>query len=204
MSKGVWLIILLIILAAIVAIMAGVYYLNFVDDRVDSPVGRQHIPTGQSTEVTFTDEQIVRLEVQLTDSDADTRLIAICSLNSAAQNNPEGVGPILVRALGNEDPKVRYLAANQLGSIKYGPAANILAGLLDDEDKDVTAGAAQALVKLGEDGLQAVMERLSGTRLVNVDRALIVAKQITGRSFGQGQEGREEALKFWAQYKSQR
>jgi len=202
-SKGVWLIILLIILAAIVALVLSVYRVNF-PGQVDSPIDSQQTRTVQQEEVKFTDERIVRLEVQLTDSDPDTRFIAICSLNTASENDPEGIGPILVRALSNEDPRVRYLAANQLGSMKYGPAAGILAGLLDDEDKDVTAGAAQALVQLGEDGLQAVMERLSGTRLVNVDRALIVVKQITGRSFGQGQEGREEALKFWVEYNSQR
>jgi hypothetical protein len=202
-SKGVWLIILLIILAAIVALVLSVYRVNF-PGQADSPIDSQQTRTVQQEEVKFTDERIVRLEVQLTDSDPDTRFIAICSLNTAAENDPEGIGPILVRALSNEDPRVRYLAANQLGSMKYGPAAGILAGLLDDKDKDVTAGAAQALVQLGDDGLQAVMERLSGTRLVNVDRALIVVKQITGRSFGQGQGGREEALKFWVEYRPQR
>ncbi len=130
--------------------------------------------------------------------------MAICLLNTAAQKNPEGVGPILVRALANEDATVRYLAVNQLGEIRYVSAAKKLTGLLDDDDKFVTAGAAKALVKLGDNGLQAVMESLSGNRLKNVDRALIVVKQITGESFGQGQEGREKALKFWAKYKSQR
>ena len=204
MNKGVWLIILLIILAAIVALVAWVYHINFIDDQADPSIDPQRIPTGQQAEVTFTDEQVVRLEVQLTNSDPDTRFVAICSLNTAAQNDPEGVGPILVRALANEDPKVRYLAANQLGEIEYVPAAKELTALLDDEDKDVTAGTAQTLVKLGENGLQAVMESLIENRLKNVDRALLVVTRITGKSFGQGQEGREEALKFWAQYKSQR
>ena len=158
--------------------------------------------TGQPEEIEFTDEQIVRLEVQLTDSNPDTRFLAICSLNAAAQSNPEHIGPILVKALANKDQNVRFLAANQLGIIKYAPAANRLTALLDDDDKDVTAGAAQALVKLGQDGLRAVMEGLGENKLRNVDRALIVAKQITGKSFGQGEEGRAKALKFWAEYKS--
>ncbi|NIA06372.1 MAG: hypothetical protein GWP14_01840 [Actinobacteria bacterium] len=204
MNKGVWLIILIIILAAIVAVVVGAYYLNFSPGPADLPIDRQQVSTDQPTEVKFTDEQIVRLELKLKDSDPNTRFVAICSLNTAAQNNPEGIGPILVRALANEDPKVRYLAVNQLGEIKYVPAAKELTTLLDDDDKDVTTGAAQALVKLGEKGLQAVMESLSEKRLKNVDKALIVVKQITGRSFGQGQKGREEALKFWAEYRLQR
>lgn len=203
MSKGVWLIILLIILAAIVAVVAGVFYINFIHDQPEPPIDLRQIPMVRQTEVKFTDEQIVRLEVQLTDSNPDTRFVAICSLNTAAQNDPEGIGPILVRALANEDPRVRYMAVNQLGEIKYLPAAKELTALLDDDDKDAKAGTAQALVKLGESGLQAVMESLIGNRLKNVDRALLVVKQITGESFGQGQEGREEALKFWAEYNSQ-
>ena len=186
------------------AVVAGAYYLNFIGGRVSSSIELEQSRTGGPEEIKFTDEQIVRLEVQLTDSEPDERFIAICALNAAAQNNPERIGPILIKALGNEDPKVRFLAVNQLGSIKYEPAAGKLAELLDDDDKDVTAGAGQALVKLGENGLQAVMESLSANRLKNVDRALIVVKRITGRSFGQGQEGRAEALKFWVERNSQR
>ena len=88
---------LLVIFAVIVAVVAGVYYLNFIHGRADSPIDLQEIPTGQPGEVTFSDEQIVRLEVQLRDSDPDSRFMAICLLNTAAQKNPEGVGPIQYR-----------------------------------------------------------------------------------------------------------
>ena len=198
MNKGIWIIIFLTIVVAILLVVAGLYYFNFVADQ---EIDFEKIPKSEPAEIELADEQIVRLEGQLTDPDPDTRFLAICSLNVAAQSDPEQIGPILLKALANQDPNVRFLAANQLGIIKYTPAAERLTALLDDQDKDVISGAAQALVKLDQEGLRAVMEGLAGNRLENVDRALIVARQITGESFGQGEEGRAKALEFWAEYK---
>ena len=191
----------LVLLAAILVVVALVLYINFAQEPLDTPINLKELPEIPPDEVHFTDEQIVRFEVQLTDSDPGVRFAAICALNTAAQKDHPGIGPILVKALGNGDPRVRYLAANQLGVIKFAPAAARLTALLDDKDTDVIAGAAQALPKLQDDGLKAIMKALSANSLQNVDRAMIVLKQITGQSFGQGEQGRTEALEFWAQYK---
>ena len=188
-------------MAAIVALVVGVYYFNFIHSPTTVPTNLRKSPAAvEPTEATVTDEQIAHLEAQLKDSDPDKRFIAICSLNALAQDNPQRLGPILVKALANKDPKVRFFAVAQLGTSKYAPAAGELTALLDDEDKIVITEAEMSLVKLGEDGLQAVMEGLTGARLKNIDGALAVAGQITGQSFGQGPEGRVAALKFWATY----
>jgi len=189
-------------MAAIVAVVGGVYYFNFIHSPATIPTNLRKPPAAVGpAEAAVTDEQIAKLEIQLKDSDPDKRFIAICSLNALAGDNPQRLGPILVKALANKDPKVRFFAATQLGTIKYTPAAGVLTTLLDDEDKTVITEAEMSLVKLGEDGLQAVMEGLTGARLKNIDGALAVAGQITSRSFGQGQEGRAAALKFWAERK---
>lgn len=201
MNKPVWIIVVLIF-AAIIATVALVVYLNFGHPQADSLIDIDDIPIPPPPEVTFTDEQIVRFEVQLSDDDPGLRLDAIAALNNAVVKHTESVAPILTRALANEDPRVRGMAAIQLGSIKYTSAADEIAGLLDDSEKDVIAAAARALTQLQDVGLKAVMDRLSENTLENTDKALYVITQITGRSFPQGPQGRQQALEFWAQYKS--
>ena len=203
MSKGFWVIIFLIILAAILAVVAGTYYLNFGDRQPKVP---KDLPKtadiDKPVKLVATDEQLGQLESQLKDSEAVTRFDAIIALNALAEDDPQRVGPIVVRALSNQDPKVRGLAVTQLGIIKYAPAARGLVGLLDDEDKVVAIAATNALAKLGDEGLKTVMEGLSKNKIKDVDRALAVARRITGESFGQGQEGREEALQYWKEQKN--
>lgn len=201
MSKAIWVIIFLTIMAAIVVLVVGVYYLNFRYSPSPLPKDLPSTPAGaEPAKTTVTDGQIAHLEAQLEDSNPDTRFIAICSLNTLAEDDPQRLGPILVKALANDDTNVRFFAASRLGDLKYSPAARLLVDLLDDTDKNVVAAAELALEKLDEDSLQAVMQVLAENRLRNIDSALAVAGRIPGEFFGQGQEGRAAALKFWTTY----
>ena len=202
MSKRMWIIIFVVIVAAIGAVVAGGYYFNFVEGRPTVPAHLRTPPTEiQPIKLMATDEQIDLLVGQLQDSNPDVRFDSVCLLSALAKDDPERLGPVLSKALTNKDPKVRFLAAMGLGIIKYDSAAAELTILLDDEDKKVAGEAGEALVKLGQPGLRAVMEALTENRLRDVDSGLFVAKRITGRSFGQGPEGRTAALKFWAEQK---
>ena len=200
MSKSIWIIIFLVILVAIVAVVAAVYYFSFIGSR---PIVSEQLQTirdkDQPIKITATDEQVEHLVGQLEDSDPNARFKAVCLLGALSDGDPERLGPILSKALTNKDPKVRFLAAMRLGTIKYSSAAAGLTTLLDDEDKKVSREAGEALVKLGPAGLRAVMEALAEDTLREVDAGLFVAKRISGRSFGQGPEGRSAALKFWAE-----
>ena len=197
MSKGFWVIIFLTILVAILAVVAGAYYLNF-RDRPEVPKELlEKADIDKPVKSVVTDEYLGQLESKLKDSDPITRLDSIVMLNALAKHNPARVGPTVVKALSNEDRKVRYSAAMQLGLINYAAAAGKLTVLLDDEAKEVAIAAGDALAKLGEEGLQAVMEGLSSDKIKDLDRALAVARKITEQAFGQGHEGRGQALKYW-------
>ena len=62
--------------------------------------------------------------------------------------------PVLIKALGDEDPRVRRVAARMLGAGEAAsrPAATALARLLDDKDAGVRLTAAVALGKVGRSG----------------------------------------------------
>ncbi len=149
------------------------------------------------------DERILQLEVQLKDPDPEMRLDAIVILSSLTENEPERLGPVLVKALDNDDPQVRATAAMGLGSVAYASAATQLAALLDDPSKRVRLEGDRALVTLGQDGLRTVMQNLADGKLKNTDAGLLVVTKITGRSFGLGQRGRAAALEFWTEQSRQ-
>ena len=201
MNRVAWIIIFSVILAAAAAVIAVVVVAY---KRPYMPVGLGQSPQGKAAKKTVvTDERILRLEVQLKASDRETRLGAMFELAGLAENDPERLGPVLLRAINNEDPWVRFLAANKLGWIKYAAAAPALTNMLDDPDQGVSVQAVESLVKLGEVGLQAVMEALAENRIKNIDAALNAARRITGLSFAPGKRGRQGALEYWAEQNEQ-
>ena len=201
MNRAAWIIIFSVILAAAAAVVAVVVVAY---KRPYMPVDLRQSPQGKAAvETVVTDERILRLEVQLKAPDQKTRLGAMFELAGLAEIDPERLGPVLLRAINNEDPWVRFLAANKLGRIKYAAAAPALTNMLDDPDQGVSVQAVESLVKLGEVGLQAVMEALAENRIKNIDAALNAARRITGLSFAPGKRGRQGALEYWAEQNEQ-
>ncbi len=201
MNRLAWIIIFSVILASAAAVV-GVVVVAY--KRPYMPVDWGQSPQGKApAETVVTDERILRLEVQLKSSDRETRLGAIFELAGLAEDNPQRLGPVLLRALDNEDAWVRFLAANKLGGIKYTAAAGALATLLDDPDRGVSAQAIESLVKLDEVALRAVMEGLGENKIKNIDAALDAARRISGRSFLPGERGRRAALKYWGEQHKQ-
>ena len=202
MNRGAWIIILLTIVAATLAVF-GMVFLAYHGE----PSLRGNVPKADksisppSTKVS--DERILQLEVQLNDPDPEMRLDAIVILSSLAENDSERLGPVLIKALDNDDPQVRATAAMGLGSVAYASAATQLAALLDDPSKRVRLEGDRALVQLGQDGLRTVMQNLADGKLKNTDAGLLVVTKITGRSFGLGQRGRAAALEFWTEQSRQ-
>lgn len=73
---------------------------------------------------------VAKISEMLTqDKDPMVRQQAASSLSYMAD---QGAGPALVKALKDDVPAVRYAAANTLGSMRYAPAEDQLAGLLAD------------------------------------------------------------------------
>ena len=201
MNRAAWIIIFSVIFAAAAAVVSVVVVAY---KQPYMPVNLGQSPQGKAAEETVvTDERILRLEVQLKSSDRETRLGAMFELAGLAENNPERLGPVLLRAINNQDPWVRFLAANKLGGIKYAAAAPGLTNVLDDPDQGVSVQAVESLVKLDKVGLQAVMEGLAENRIKNIDAGLNVARRITGRSFLPGERGRQRALEYWAEQHKQ-
>lgn len=160
-------------------------------------------PPKKPTKTPLTDQRIEQLKEQLEDPDAQQRFDAINVLSALAEDAPARLGPVLIIALDSQDSKVRSGAVMGLATIKYAPAAKQLTALLNDEHEDVRAQAGQALVAMGQPGLQAVMQGLAENSFKDPDDALVLVIRITGRSFGLGQKGRRDALRFWAQQNKQ-
>lgn len=160
-------------------------------------------PPKEPTKAGLTEERIEQLKEQLESPYAQQRFDAVNVLSALAEDEPARLGPVLISALDSEDSKVREGAVMGLATIKYAPAAGRLTALLNDEQKDIRAQAGQALVTMGQTGLEAVMQGLAENRFEDPDDALVVVIQITGRSFGLGQKGRREALRFWAEQNQQ-
>ena len=202
MNRTVWIIIFSAFLAAAVAIVALVVVAN---RGPYIPVDLRNTPQPKGPgETKVSDERILRLEVQLKAPDRETRLLCVFELTHLAENNPERLGPVLLRALESEDAEVRFLVANKLGRIKYVGAAEALTGLLDDSDRGVSVQAVESLVKLDESGLKAAMEALAENKIRNIDGALDAISRISGRSFGLGKKGRRAALEYWDKRNSPR
>lgn len=196
MNKTAWIIIFSVLSAVIGAIVA---LLIVVNREIYPPIDLAKIPQPKSpAEMKVSDEHILQLEVELKASDPKTRLGAMLELAGIAQKNPERLGPVLLRAITNEDPMVRFLAVNRLGGIKYAAAAPALTIALDDADQGVSVQAIESLVKLDKVGLQAVMGNLAENRIKNIDAALNAVGRITQQSFAPGKKGRQAALDYWA------
>lgn len=91
----------------------------------------------------------------------------------------------LVQALGDEDPWVRYLAADALANIGATNAVDSLISLLRDPEQDVRFAAAAALGKLGDPraikSLQEVLKRDNGYVKIAAEEALVmIPAQRTG------------------------
>ena len=199
MNKRNWIIVILLLhvgaAAALVVVLAVIY---------NRPPYPGQNPQGEAAaEAEITDERILRLEVELKAADSETRFTAISELAGMAETNSERLGPVLLRAINNEDPTVRSSAVNELGVIKYVEAAEALTILLDDPDNTVKVQTIGALAELDQAALQAIMEALAENRIKNIDAALDAATRISGRSFGLGERGRQAALKYWDQRNKQ-
>ena len=199
MNRNNWIIILSVILlatAAIVVMLVLAY-------RSDPLIPVSAIKHDNPPPIVAADDMVLRFEVQLKDDDPQKRLDAILMLSALAEKQEDRIGPVMVKALDNDDSAVRSAAALGLASMKYAPAATRLTALLDDHNEQVRLQSAQALVSLGDPGLQAVMQGLSENSLKNTDHALVVVSRIAGRNFGLGKKGREAAFRFWAQQNTQ-
>ena len=202
MNKRTWIIIILLLhVAAAAGLVVVLIVVNDWSPKYDGTY--ESLQRDAALEAQITDELIVRLEDELKAADSQTRFRAISELAGMAENHAERLGPVLLRAINNEDPSVRFSAANKLGTIKYAPAAPALTNALDDPDQGVSVQAIESLVKLDKAGLQAVMEALAKNRIKNIDAALSAVRRITGRSFPPAERGRRAALDYWAQRNEQ-
>ena len=201
MNRAAWIIIFSVLLGITGAIVALVVVAN---RGVYVPPNSEENPQPKSpAETKVSDEYVLRLEVRLQSSDPKTRLGAIMELAGIAENNPERLGPVLLKAINGKDPMVRFLAVLKLGKIKYAPAAPGLTNALDDPDQAVSVQAIESLVKLDKVGLQAVMGGLGENRIKNINAALQAVGRITGESFSPGEKGRQEALEYWTKQNQQ-
>ena len=196
MSRAAWIIIFSVLLATIGATVALVVVVNRESYLQIDP--EKILQPKSPTDTKVSDDRILQLEAQLKESDQEARFEAISLLGAIAENDPERLGPVLLRAINNEDHLVRFSVANKLGRNRYAAAAPALTNTLDDQDQRVSVQAIESLVKLDEAGLRAVMEALTENKIKNIDAALNAIGRITGRSFAPGKKGRHEALEYWA------
>ena len=201
MNRATWIIIFSVLLAATGAIVALVVVAN---RGADVPANfEKNLQPKSPVETKVGDEYVLRLEVRLGSSESKTRIGAILELAGIAENDPERLGPMVLKAINDKDPMVRFLAVLNLGKIKYTAAAPGLTKALDDPDQAVSVQAIESLVKLDKVGLQAVMGGLRENRIKNIDAALHAVGRITGESFSPGEKGRQEALEYWTKQNKQ-
>lgn len=92
-------------------------------------------------------------------SHAPTRYTAIAAIGRAGA--PDAI-PWLEEAMDEADEREAAVIAKALGGIRTESAARVLAGLLSDEDRhEVRQAAANAIVQVGEDAVEPLVEVLS-------------------------------------------
>lgn len=201
MRRGIWLLFFFALVLASAAVVTVVLLANRPIPYQAPPAQTAINPDldGSANPADFTDAQIVELQRQLQNDDSIVRLAAIGRLSSLASADHARFAPLLIKELGNTNDTVRYVAAKGLTDMRYIPAARALTDLLDDPAQEVRVQAGEGLITLGDDGLAAVMEALAEDRIKSIDTALTVVTSITEIGFGRGKQGREAALRYWAE-----
>ena len=201
MRRGIWLLFFFALVLASAAVVTVVLLANRPNLYQTPPTQPPINPDldGSANPSDFSDTQIDELQRQLQDDDPIVRMAAIGQLRDLASADLERFAPLLTKELGNSNDTVRYVAAKGLADMRYIPAARALTALLDDPAQDVRVQAGEALIALGDAGLAAVMEALAEDRIKSIDTALTVVTSITEIGFGRGKQGREAALRYWAE-----
>jgi len=109
---------------------------------------------------------------RLDDDDAAVRATALDALNRLSDVfslTPER----LERNLEHPDYRVRRAAAHALGERRDEGSAELLAGALDDVNREVRAAAARGLAAMGEIGVRAAQESVESIRQWTADAALL-------------------------------
>jgi hypothetical protein len=116
------------------------------------PVAAPPLRAGEAAPPAASPEQIQSLVQQLGARYLDERQKAAEALERAGA----AAGPALIRALDDEDVRVRRAACNLLGRLQSAAAIPRLMELLPDPDEYLREAAEEALVRIGPAAFQAV------------------------------------------------
>lgn len=117
------------------------------EQRPDNPLPRKSVEEIQAMDAPALEQFLIKMLVRASMSDHPAlRSNAI----EALQERPDRALPVTHRALGDENPGVRFAAAVTAGLLEFEDIAPALRPLLKDEHPAVRAAALSSLHKLGE------------------------------------------------------